>query len=374
MHRAWCAAAAGFLLTAATAIPARPALADSIRDQQWFLTTLKVSQAHAISTGAGIIVGLVDTGVDPHRDLKRNLLPGFSEVSGKADGRTDTAGHGTNMAGLIVAHGRGSAGVLGIAPAAKLLPIRAAKDGKITGAETAKGIDYSVAHKAQVISVSLAAAPAFELLQAVDNASSANVVIVAGVGNGGSTLLGYPAAVPGVLAVGSTDRNGKHSSFSNTGGNIQICAPGESIVTTAPGNQYDKVVGSSAATAIVSGAVALVRAKFPQLSAAEVIHRITATADDIGPPGRDDECGYGELNIVKALTADVPPLGGASTSASPSASDTAGLPTAAATSDDAAPPTTEHKSSSAPLIIGVVVVVLLVGALVGLVAARRRRS
>jgi subtilisin family serine protease len=120
--------------------------------------------------------------------------------------------------------------------------------------------------------------------------------------------------------------------------------------------------------------VALVRAKFPQLPAAEVIHRITATADDIGPPGRDDECGYGELNIVKALTADVPPLGGASTSASPSASDTAGLPTAGATSGDAAPPTTEHKSSSAPLVIGVVVVVLLVGALVGLVAVRRRRS
>lgn len=372
MHRAWHAAAGAVILAAVTVIPARPALADSIRNQQWFLNSLKISQAQAISTGAGVTVSLIDTGVDPHQDLKRNLLPGFSEVTGKADGRTDTAGHGTNMAGLIVAHGRGGDGLLGIAPGAKLLPIRAAKDGRISGAEVATGIDYSLAHKAQVINVSLAAAPAFELLKAIKDASSANVVIVAGVGNGESTLLGYPAAVPGVLAVGSTDRNGKHSSFSNTGGNIQICAPGEEIVTTARGNQYDKVEGSSASTAIVSGAVALVRAKFPKLSAAEVIHRITATADDIGPPGRDDECGYGELNIVKALTADVPPLDGAS--ASPSASGTASAPTEAPTSGNAAPPATENKSSSTPLIVGVVIVVLVIGALVGFVAIRRRRS
>jgi subtilisin family serine protease len=117
--------------------------------------------------------------------------------------------------------------------------------------------------------------------------------------------------------------------------------------------------------------VALVRAKFPQLSAAEVIHRITATADDIGAPGRDDECGYGELDIVKALTADVPPLGG-DASASPSASVTTSA-AAPVTTGGAAPPAAEDKSSSGPLVVGVVVVVLLVAGAVGFVAMRRRQ-
>lgn len=372
MHRALHAAVGTLVLAAAVLIPAGPASADSTRDQQWYLQSLKISDAHAISTGAGVTVALIDTGVDPHRDLKQNLLAGLNEVTGKPDGRSDTDGHGTNMAGLIVAHGRGSSGLLGMAPSARLLPIKAANNGKISGDEIATGIDFAVAHKAQVINLSLASAPAFKLLKAVKDASTADVVIVAGAGNDGFKNLGYPAAVDGVLAVGATDRNDKHWSDSNTGANMQICAPGVGIVTTDPGNKYLTADGTSDSTAIVSGAVALVRAKFPKLSAAEVVHRITATADDIGPPGRDDECGYGELNIVKALTADVPPLDGAS--ASPSASGTASAPTEAATSGNAAPPATENKSSSTPLIVGVVIVVLVIGALVGFVAIRRRRS
>jgi subtilisin family serine protease len=171
--------------------------------------------------------------------------------------------------------------------------------------------------------------------------------------------------------VGATGRDGKHMSLSNVGSAVQICAPGQKVFSTAPDNKYFNIDGTSASAAIVSGAVALVRAKFPQLSAAEVIHRITATADDIGAPGRDDECGYGELDIVKALTADVPPLSG-SASASPSASQTTPAP---ATSDVVAgPPSAEKKGSSAPLIVGMVVLVLVVGALVGFVAVRRRRN
>ena len=124
----------------------------------------------------------------------------------------------------------------------------------------------------------------------------------------------------------------------------------------------------SPATAIVSGAAALVRAKFPDLSAREVIHRLTATADDIGPPGRDDECGYGVLNIVKALTADVPPLTGntGGTSAAP-----------APTSDtpNASGPDTEPAGNNLPVIAtGIGAAVILVGGLVTFLLIRRRKT
>jgi subtilisin family serine protease len=253
-----------------------------------------------------------------------------------------------------------------------VLPIKISNsEHDVPMAQLVKGIDYAIAHKAQVINVSAGVGPAFELLKALKDANAADIVVVAAVGNESGGLIDYPAAADGVLAVGATGRDGKHASISTTGQQIQICAPGVSIETLSPDNNYVRATGTSGATAIVSGAVALVRAKFPQLSAAEVIHRITATADDIGAPGRDDECGYGELDIVKALTADVPPVSG-SASASPSASQTTPAP---ATSDVVAgPPSAEKKGSSAPLIVGMVVLVLVVAALVGFVAVRRRRN
>jgi type VII secretion-associated serine protease mycosin len=372
MRRALRAAAGTLVLAAAVIIPSGPVFADGIRDKQWYLKSLNISEAHTIGTGSGVTVAVIDTGVFPHRDLKANLLVGYNFVTAKPDGRTDTEGHGTNMAGIIAAKGRGSSGVLGIAPSAKILPLKASNNGVIDSDVIAKGIDYAVAHKAQVINVSIAEAPTISLLKAVKNANAAGVVVVGGAGNDGGTLLGYPAAAPGALGVGATDKKGKHWSDSDHGAALQICAPGVQIVSTGTGNKYIEADGTSNSTAIVSGAVALVRAKFPQLSADEVIHRITATADDNGAPGRDDDCGFGELNIVKALTADVPPLSGdaSSASASPSASPTTA---ATASSDVAAPAGAEDTGSSGPLVVGVVVVVLLVAGLGAFVVVRRRR-
>jgi len=373
MRRTSYAIAWALVLAATALVPPSPAFADNIRDQQWYLASLKITQAHAISTGAGITVSVIDTGVSAHRDLETNLLAGINEVTGKTDAHIDTVGHGTQMAGLIAADGRSNAALLGIAPSAKVLPVKISNSAaSFPPSLVAQGIEFSATHKANVINISSGTEPSFALVKAIKDANTAGIVIVAAAGNYGGSAIAYPAAADGVLAVGSTGRTGKHSGFSTKGAQVQICAPGEQIETTSPDNKYVLATGTSDSTAIVSGAVALVRAKFPQLSAAEVIHRITATADDIGPPGRDDECGYGELNIVKALTADVPPLSGASASASVSAP--AGGPSASSRTGSAAPPATEDKSSSGPLILGVVVVVLALAGLVGFVAVRRRRS
>ena len=365
--------AAGIIaLAAATVVPAGPAHADSFRDDQWYLRTLKVTQAHAISEGAGVTVAVVDSGVYPHPDIQHNLLRGINEITGASDGRVDSVGHGTNMAAIIAAHGRNSRdGVLGIAPSAKILPVKISNDANNVPSQImATGIVWASQHGAKVINVSAVTGPAFELDDAVSSAIKADTVIVAGVGNTSKSLLiGYPAAIDGVLAVGAVDRNNKPAGFSIKDPKVQICAPGVSITTAQPKDKYSDVDGTSPATAIVSGAAALVRAKFPRLSAPEVIHRLTATADDIGPPGRDKECGFGVLNIVKALTANVPPLE-STASASPSATTTT---PAAATPGPTGSTNAQPASSNTPVVLGGVVFGLaLVGALLYL--ARRRRG
>ncbi|GFJ91308.1 hypothetical protein Prum_049500 [Phytohabitans rumicis] len=263
-----------------------------------------------------MVVAVIDTGVDPHPDLKDNLLPGTDAVSGSGDGRLDMDSHGTGMAGLIAAHGSGpEAGALGIAPEAKILPVRnQGSSGQDNSDTLAAGIEWAVNHGATIINVSSGGSPSPRLRSAVAAAVAADVVIVAAAGNRPTDLVvTFPAALDGTLAVGATDGNGNHADVSVTSRQIAISAPGVDIYSTSYKGQYSKGTGTSNATAIVAGAVALVRSKYPDLSAQEVIHRLTATATDKGPPGRDEQYGYGVLNLVAALTADVPPLGAPAT-------------------------------------------------------------
>lgn len=160
--------------------------------------------------------------------------------------------------------------------------------------------------------------------------------------------------------MGATDRTGNVAGFSETGPQVDLTAPGADIVSTGIYESgYHEGSGTSEATAVVSGAAALIRAKFPQLSAVEVVHRLTATATDAGAPGRDDSYGYGRLNLLKALTADVPPLPEASPSTVGKQTDEAG---------------SEPVKRVSPLVFagGAAVVVLLIGGLVvGLMLKRR---
>ncbi|GAB3065267.1 hypothetical protein GCM10027186_16350 [Micromonospora schwarzwaldensis] len=136
--------------------------------------------------------------------------------------------------------------------------------------------------------------------------------------------MGYPASEPGVIAVGGIDRNGLHAAISVSGPEVDVVAPAVDIYSTSFGGKYSKGTGTSSATAIVAGAAALIRSKYPHLPAEEVAHRLTATAVDKGPPGRDDQYGYGVIDLVAALTADVPPIGFESTGVTAPASTAAG--------------------------------------------------
>ena len=233
------------------------------------------------------------------------------------------------MAGLIAAHGRGEhAGALGIAPKAKILPVMSSlSDNREEADDLAAGVEYATSHGADVISISSAGGSSVRLTQAVKAALAANIIVVAGVGNRPeASSVGYPASEDGVIAVGGIDRTGKHAPVSVTGPEIDVVAPAVDIYSTSYAGKYSKGPGTSGATAIVAGAAALIRSKYPYLSAQEVAHRLTATAIDKGPPGRDDEYGYGVIDLVAALTADVPPLGFETAAASVPTTTTAAEP------------------------------------------------
>ncbi|MGW1057176.1 S8 family serine peptidase [Micromonospora rubida] len=298
-----------------TTTPTHASLPDSgedlVRRDQWHLRYLEANKAHLLSQGAGTVVALPDTGVEPHPDLAGNLLPGFDAVDGSENGQQDHSGHGTGMAGLIAAHGRGNdIGALGIAPKAKILPILVSPIGGAEADTMADGIEYAIQHHVDVISVCSGGPSSVRLQKAVRTAVQANIVVVAAAGNSpGDTGVIYPALEGGVIAVGGTDQNGQRAAVSVTGREIDVVAPAVDIYSTSIDGKYRKGTGTSDAAAIVAGAAALIRSKYPDLPAAEVAHRLTATAVDKGPPGRDDEYGYGVIDLVAALTADVPPLG-----------------------------------------------------------------
>jgi subtilisin family serine protease len=312
-----------------------PAYADSIRDEQYQLRALDVPTAWRSSTGAGMTVAVLDSGVDAsHPDLAGQVLPGADFVDGSTDGRRDFVGHGTTVAALIAGRNDKSSGVAGIAPAAKILPVRVLdKQNKYDDATVvATGLRWAVDHGAKVVNLSLGGgARSDALAAALDYAALHDVVIVACTGNvtAGSnyTEVWFPAREPGVMAVaglvgeessGAAAPGGGIAAGGGAGGGADalwtgsltgpatvLTAPAVNLIGARPGG-YWRVQGTSFAAPLVAGVAALVRSRWPTLDAANVINRLIRTARDLGPPGRDERYGYGEVNPVAALTAPVP--------------------------------------------------------------------
>ena len=306
------------LLSASAAVlvvlAADPAYADSVRDKQWHLGFLRIAEAQKISQGAGITVAVIDSGVADHQDLAGNVLDGADAIAGGAgNGRGDDDGHGTGMAGLIAAHGHGSGGrdgALGIAPQAKILPLRITI-GKVQGLDKpmAEAIRWSMQHGAKIINISQDIGD-IETLRVMTEAQKAGVLIFAAAGNtdASDTAVSAPAGFPWAVAVAGVGRDGLHAPTSVTGPEVELAAPAVDITSTSKGSAWRTGTGTSDSTAIASGVAALVWSRYPTLTAAEVLHRMEATAVDKGAPGRDPEYGFGVIDPVAALTADVPPL------------------------------------------------------------------
>ncbi|MFE7623962.1 type VII secretion-associated serine protease mycosin [Streptomyces sp. NPDC057509] len=314
-------------LCAATAfalLPATPAAADTIRAQQWGLDALHTDRAWQTTRGKGVTVAVVDTGVDGSLpDLAGQVLAGKDMIGfGAVRGDKAWARHGTAMAGIIAGrgHGEGRAdGMLGIAPEARILPVRVileasdparAEARKTRGTALADGIRWAADHGADVINLSLgddseSAHPEPGEDAAVQYALKKGAVVVASAGNGGEKgdHISYPAAYPGVIAAAAVDRYGTHASFSTRRWYATVSAPGDDIVVPAPDRKYYVEWGTSAAAAFVSGAVALVRSAHPGLSPAQIKKLLTDTARDAPASGRDDARGYGIVDPAAAIEA-----------------------------------------------------------------------
>jgi subtilisin family serine protease len=271
--------------------------------QQYVPAKLHLPQAHRLSTGQGVLVAVIDTGID-------RLHP---EIAGAIAGTFDAIGareppdaHGTAIAGAIIAHGR----LVGAAPAARILAIRAfttvGPDAEATTMTVVRSIEYAMAQGARVINMSFAGARDPVIGRSLAQARRKGIVLVAAAGNAGpdSAPL-YPAADPNVIAVSATDVDDRLLDVSNRGRQVALAAPGVDVLLPAPGARYQIATGTSFAAAHVAGIAALMIAKNPQLSPEQVRHILAATARDLGPKGRDDLFGAGLADALKAVTAAV---------------------------------------------------------------------
>ncbi|MFI9642868.1 type VII secretion-associated serine protease mycosin [Micromonospora sp. NPDC051925] len=290
------------------------ARADRVRDDQFQLDELNAATAWRTSTGRGVTVAVVDSGVDGgHPDLAGQVLPGIDLVSPDGGDEPDPVGHGTTVASLIAGRGDDRRGVVGLAPDARILPVRVLDDeNRYDDAMiVAKGVRWAVDNGARVINLSLGGSgdsPA--LAAALDYAFARDVVVVACTGNVATSTTSkvwYPAREPGVIAVAGLERDSENLwSGSITGHATTLTAPATGLVGARPPSNYWGVQGTSFAAPLVAATAALVRARYPDMSAGDVVNRLLSTAKDIGPTGRDDRFGYGLVDPVAALTADLP--------------------------------------------------------------------
>jgi type VII secretion-associated serine protease mycosin len=369
-------------ITAAVAGPLvapGPAMADRVRSDQWYLDHLHATAAWRYAKGAGVTVAVIDSGVDAtHPDLLGQVLAGTDLVRMPAtDGRTDPVGHGTTVAAMIAGRGDDSVGVRGLAPLAKILPVRVLDDdNKYDDASTvARGLRWAVDHGATVANLSLGGAVrSGALAEAIAYATAHDVVVVACTGNrsgggagtgpgtgpgGGSGDIWDPARESGVIAVagltngapagqpappagqarrGATAAAPRDSLWdgSITGPRTVLAAPAVNLTGARPGG-YWRVQGTSFAAPLVAATAALVRSRWPGMSAANVINRLIRSARDLGAPGRDDQYGFGEIDPAAALTAAVPQVAENPLAAPAPAVEQASISTAVPTTTDTRP-------------------------------------
>ncbi|MFG2149473.1 type VII secretion-associated serine protease mycosin [Streptomyces sp. NPDC048696] len=316
------------------------ALADDMRSKQWYLDAMDADAMWKVSTGKGITVAVIDTGVRSEPELTGRVLDG-RDLTASGSARKDTDGHGTSMAVTIVGSGA-DGGVKGLAPDAKILPIKSATGQNEFGEmlTIAKGIRYAADSDARVINISRVGKSPTDsdkqgLSSAVNYALAKGKLIFAGSGNDGDkgNPIEYPAATPGVVAVGSIGVDGKLSKFSSTGSHLGLAAPGDKIPAhCSDGNGYCEANGTSFATAITSATAALIWSAHPDWTGNQVLRVMMETAGHNGKVP-SQYIGYGTVRPAQVLLkgngdpgpADINPLlaarggGGTTTSPSPAA-------------------------------------------------------
>jgi membrane-anchored mycosin MYCP len=284
----------------------------------WAQQLLDLTRTWPHSTGAGVTVAVVDSGVDAdHPQLRGKVLRGQDFfLVGDLPGNFDCVSHGTAAASIIAASPARGVGFRGVAPNARILPVRItdrelSDDGEPTPINpnvVGQGIRYAADNGAKVINLSLSGHGDYSAIgRAVAYAQRKDVLVVAAVGNraGNAPMSSFPAQYKGVLGVGSLTIEGERANGSQTGPYVDIMAPGEDVLAATRAGGHDYWAGTSFAAPFVAGVAALVRSAWPKLTAPEVAHRILATADP-APGGRDSAAyGAGVVDPYRAVTEDL---------------------------------------------------------------------
>jgi len=279
--------------------------------EQLYLSAIKAPGAWDKSLGAGVVIGLVDSGVDlDHEDLADNILPGGWDFGDKDDDPSDELGHGTQVCGIMAAVQNNGQGISGVAPECKILPLKISQGSTdmFTDETVAEAIIYAVDNGAAIINLSLGWNDEEDhtaVAEAIAYAADKEVTVVAAAGNRYGPVW-FPAKLEKVLAVSAIDQYDQNV-YSAYGPELDLVAPGSGstlddfILTTASGGGYTFNKGTSLSAAMVSGVAALLLTEQPHLNGKQVAAYLTGRADDRGDPGRDDLFGYGKVNALATL-------------------------------------------------------------------------
>ena len=276
----------------------------------WHLTDYKIPEAWKKTSGKGVTVGIVDSGIDEQHRQHGDLQNAVEDAQSFAGGTTDDVlGHGTHVAGIIGAR-HNHQGVAGLAPDCRLAIARALGDNG-SGSETSvsAGIEWCVEQGCHVINLSLGSSMRSErIAQAIESANNSGAIVVAAAGNDGGAV-NYPARLKDTLAVSAIDRNRQPAPFTSRGAQVDVGAPGVKILSTYKFGGYAVLSGTSMAAPWISGLLALKIANdlavgngsSMQHSAAGALEFIAAIAKDAGDPGRDDLFGEGIPDLTDAF-------------------------------------------------------------------------
>jgi len=268
---------------------------------QWELRKIAGPTAWSMTTGSSnITIAICDTGVDgTHPDLVAKMVPGWNSYDNNSNSN-DVAGHGTAVAGTAAAAGNNAAGVASVAWGCKIMPIRVSDtNANATYSSIASGLNWAATHGARIANISYIVSGSSTVTSAAKTFQSNGGVVVSSAGNY-STFDSSPDN-PYILTVSATNSNDVLESYSNTGNNIDLAAPG-SAFTTIRGGGYNSVGGTSYSSPIVAGVAALILSANPNLTPSQAQDILKQSADDLGPAGWDTGYGWGRVNAARAVS------------------------------------------------------------------------